>query len=505
VNRCTKTPALGNLDRGNAWNGFGNGLAGTRTQDKKTGGLTATDLPRLKLKWAFGYTAVGAARAQPTYAAGRLFIASENGEVHALDPKTGCTIWTFKAEAGVRTAPFVANWRANGKSGTAVYFGDARANLYGVDAATGKLLWTRRVDEHASASITGSPVVHDGRVFVGVQGLNEEGRGSTNNYPCCTFRGSLVAVDAATGRDLWKTYTIDEPQPRAKNAAGVQMFGPAGGSIWSTPSVDAKRGLVYAATGNAYADPPQRMTNAVIAFDAKTGKVRWSRQLTPKDAWAMGCQPTNPDNPACPEVLGPDFDFSATPILAQADGRDVLVIPQKSGIAYALDPEHDGAILWETRFAQGSGLGGQWGGATDAQNFYVGTNDFLTDNAGGLSAINLKTGAKVWQLPPPAPLLCGEKKQGCDGSQGGAVTVIPGAVFSGAHDGGLRAHSTQDGATLWLFDANQPFKTVNGVAANGATFDGPGPIVANGMLFVNSGYGGLVGRPGNVLLAFGLD
>jgi polyvinyl alcohol dehydrogenase (cytochrome) len=504
-NRCATTPPLANLDRGPSWNGFGNGLPSTRFQDAKAGGLTAADLPRLKLKWAFGYAAVGAARAQPTYAAGRLFVASENGEVHALDPRTGCGYWTFKAQAGVRTAPFVAQWRSGGRSGTGVYFGDGRANVYGVDAATGMLLWTRKVDDHASASITGAPVVHQGRVFVGVQGLSEEGRGSTNNYACCTFRGSLVALDAASGEVLWRTYTIDEPQPRAKNRDGVQMFGPAGGAIWSAPSVDVKRSLVYAATGNAYADPPQQMTNAVIAFDARTGKVRWHRQMTPKDAWAMGCQPTNPGNPACPEVLGPDFDFSATPIIARAGSRDVIVIPQKSGIAFALDPDREGATLWETRFAQGSGLGGQWGGAADRQNFYVGTNDYLTGNQGGLTAIDLKSGAKLWQLPPPSPLLCGEKKQGCDGGQGGAVTVIPGAVFSGAHDGGLRANSTKDGSQLWLFDANRPFQTVNGVAANGASFDGPGPVVAGGMLFVNSGYGGLVGRPGNVLLAFGLD
>ncbi|MEY2855332.1 MAG: hypothetical protein RL030_2464 [Pseudomonadota bacterium] len=504
INRCTNTPALGNLARGASWNGFGNGLPSTRFQDSR-GGLTAADLPRLKLKWAFGYAGVGAARAQPTYAVGRLFVASENGEVHALDPKSGCAYWTFKAQAGVRTAPFVANWRAGGKSGTGVYFGDGKATVYGLDAATGTLLWSRKVDEHASASITGSPVVHDGRVFVGVQGLSEEGRGSTNNYPCCSFRGSLVALDAATGEIRWKTFTIDEPLPRAKSATGVQLFGPAGGAIWSAPSVDAKRGLVYAATGNAYADPPQQMTNAVIAFDMKTGKVRWHRQITLKDAWAMGCQPTNPNNPACPAVLGPDYDFSATPILAHAGGRDVIVIPQKSGIAYALDPSHDGAILWEARFGQGSGLGGQWGGAADAQNFYVGVNDYLTGNQGGMSAIGLQDGATLWKLPPPSPLLCGEKKQGCDGGQGGAVTVIPGAVFSGAHDGGLRAHSTKDGSLLWLFDANRPFTTVNGVTANGASFDGPGPIVAGGMLFVNSGYGGLVGRPGNVLLAFGLE
>ena len=502
---CTKNTPVADPSKGPSWNGHGNGLAATRFQDAKSGGLTAADLPKLKLKWAFGYAGVGSARGQPTVAGGRLFIASENSEVHALDPKTGCTYWTFKAQAGVRTAISIAPYKAGGNSGYAAYFADARTRLYAVDADTGTQLWVQQVDEHPSAGITGAPIVHDGRVFVGVQGLSEEGRGGAGGASCCTFRGSLSAWNASTGERLWKTWTVDEPQPRAKNKAGVQMYGPAGGGIWSAPSIDVKRGVVYAATGNAYADPAQKLTNAVIAFDQKTGAVRWASQVLAADNWAMGCQATNPDNPACPAVLGPDYDFSATPILTSVNGRDLIVIPQKSAIAFAMDPDKQGAIVWQRAFGKGSGLGGQWGGASDGVNFYTGTNDFLAEVAGGITAISLKDGSIAWQNPPPAPLLCGEKKQGCDGGQGAAVTAIPGAVLSGAHDGGLRAYSTTDGKVLWLFNTSQPFDTVNGVKANGGSLDGPGPIVVDGMLFVNSGYGGLVGRPGNVLLAFGLE
>jgi polyvinyl alcohol dehydrogenase (cytochrome) len=505
VNRCAKDLAMGNPSRGPSWNGHGNGLAATRFQPAKTGKLTAADLPRLKLKWAFGYSSVGAARAQPAVAGGKLFATSENGEVHALNPATGCTYWTFKALAGVRTAPVAAPYKAaGGRTRYAVYFGDGRANSYAVDADTGLQIWTRKLDDHASAAITGSAIVHDGRVFFGVQGLGEEGRGATNNYPCCTFRGSLSALDASTGAVLWKTYTIDPNQPRTKNKDGIQMYGPAGGAIWSAPSVDAKRGLVYATTGNAYADPAQKMTNAVIAFDQKTGAVRWYNQIIPADQWAMGCEARNPDNPACPETLGPDFDFSATPMLTRVGKRDLIVVPQKSAIAYALDPDDGGKTVWQTQFGQGSGLGGQWGGAVDGENFYSGVNDFLTETPGGMAAIRLADGKLLWKQPPQ-PLLCGEKRQGCGAGQGAAVTAIPGAVFSGAHDGGLRAYSAKDGTVLWTFDANREFPTVNGVKATGASFDGPGPIVVNGMMYVNSGYGGLVGRPGNVLLAFGLE
>jgi polyvinyl alcohol dehydrogenase (cytochrome) len=504
ANRCTKSSPVTDPARGISWNGFGNGPASTRFQDAKNGGITAQDLPRLKLKWAFGYTGVAAARTQPTLAGGRLFVGSDSGEVHALDPATGCTHWSFKAAAGVRTAPSVIAYNANGRRGFAVIIGDARATLYALDANTGATLWSLKLDTHASAGITGSPIVHDGRVFVGVQGLSEEGRGANGGYGCCTFRGSLSAVDVNTGKLLWKTYTVDESQPRAKNAAGVQMFGPAGGGIWSAPSVDVKRGVVYAATGNGYADPPQAMTDAIIAFDQKTGAVRWHHQVLAADQWTMGCQATNPNNPGCPATLGPDYDFSATPILATAGRRDIIVIPQKSGFAFALDPDNKGALLWKTQFGKPSGLGGQWGGAADGTNFYTGTNAFQADVQGGMTAINLVTGKVTWQAPPQE-LACGQKRQGCGAGQGAAVTAIPGAVLSGSHDGALRAYSTADGKVLWQFNANQDFPTVNGVKANGASMDGPGAVVAGGMLYVNAGYGGLVGRPGNVLLAFALE
>lgn len=506
VNACpASSPPLRDLASVPGWNGYGNGLTGTRYQDAKAAGLTAADLPRLKLKWAFGYANVSAARAQPTVAGGRLFVASENGEVHSLDPRTGCTFWTFRAQAGVRTSPVVGTYaKAGGGTGQAVYFGDGRANAYALDAATGKLLWTRKVHEHASAAITGGLNVADGRVFVPVQGLNEEGRGSRDNYACCTFRGALVALDAASGKVQWTFYTIDEPRPRKANKAGVMMMGPAGGSIWSQPTVDVKRGLVYVATGNAYADPAQKMTNSVIAIEQKTGKLAWFKQLEVADNWAMGCEAKNPDNPACPETLGPDFDFSASPEIVHAGSRDLLVLPQKSATVYALDPEKKGELVWKQRFGQGSGLGGQWGGATDGTRFFVGLADYLTDKPGGMHAFNVADGKPLWSMPPQ-PLLCGEKRQGCGPGQGGALTLIPGAVLNSGLDGGLRAYDAADGKILWTFDTNKDFTTVNGVKANGGGMDGPGPVVANGMLFVNSGYGGLIGKPGNVLLAFGLD
>jgi polyvinyl alcohol dehydrogenase (cytochrome) len=219
----------------------------------------------------------------------------------------------------------------------------------------------------------------------------------------------------------------------------------------------------------------------------------------------MGCEAKNPGNPACPETLGPDFDFSATPILMKAGKKDLIVIPQKSAVAWAFDPDRQGEIVWQRTFGKGSGLGGQWGAATDGTLFYTGVNDFLTETPGGVAALRVADGTPVWSQPPPSPLLCGEKKPGCGPGQGGAVTAIPGAVLATSHDGGLRAYASKDGALVWKVDTNRDYTTVNGVKANGASMDASGAVVAGRMLFINSGYGGLVGRPGNVLLAFGLD
>jgi polyvinyl alcohol dehydrogenase (cytochrome) len=504
-NKCTSSPAMRDPSSPGGWNGWGNGIANTRFQSAANGGLTAADLPKLKLKWAYGFPVVTSARSQPMVAGGRLFVASENSEVHALDPKTGCTHWSFKAEAGVRTALVAGAYRtAAGANGIAVFFGDSRANAYAVDASTGQQIWVRKVDDHRSAAITGAPTYHNGRVYVPVQGLNEEGQGGRGQYACCTFRGSVSALDASTGRVIWKTYTMEEPKPRGKNKDGVQTWGPAGGGIWSSPTIDVKRNMLYVATGNNYADPSTRMTDAVVAMDLGTGAVKWVNQTTPNDNWTLGCQQENPDNPNCPAKMGPDFDFSASPSLVSVDGRELLVLPQKSGMSYALDPDNEGAIAWQRRIGQGSGLGGQWGGAVDGENAYFGVGDILTPNPGGMRAVNLKTGEVVWSVGPQ-PRLCATDKQTCRASQGAAVTAIPGAVFSGSLDGGMRAYSTKDGTILWTYDTNREFETVNGVKANGGGLEGPGAVVAGGMLFFNSGYGGFVGNGGNVLLAFGID
>jgi polyvinyl alcohol dehydrogenase (cytochrome) len=326
-------------------------------------------------------------------------------------------------------------------------------------------------------------------------------------YECCTFRGSLVALDAATGSLLWKTYTITaEAKPIGKNSVGTTRWGPSGGGVWSSPTVDAKRKVVYAATGNMYTEPQQPTSDSIMAFDLDTGAVKWVSQVTAKDVFVVGCGPqSGAANCPPPEDLGPDFDFGNAPILVKRpDGKDVIVAGQKSGIGWAFDPDKRGAVLWQYRAGKGSALGGlEFGSAVDDTQAYFAVSDTLGSTPGGLHAVKLSTGERVWYTAPEAPK-CGTGR-GCNNAILAAITVIPGVVFTGSNDGAVRGYSSRDGSLLWEFDTNRSFDTVNGVAAKGASISGPGPIVVGGMLYINSGYGALGGRAGNVLLAFGLD
>ncbi len=210
--RCTAAPAaLRSRDLETGWNGWGAGTANTRYVPAAAGGVTAPMMPRMKLKWAFGFAGVSSARSQPAVLGGRVFVGSESGDVFALDAKTGCTHWSYHAQAGIRTAVTVAPYKpANGPSGFAVFFADGTASAYAVDAATGKEIWTRKLDSHPYAKATGSVTVHDGRVYVPLAGVGEEGQGGSSKYECCTFRGSVTALNANTGAVIWKTYTVDE-------------------------------------------------------------------------------------------------------------------------------------------------------------------------------------------------------------------------------------------------------------------------------------------------------
>lgn len=501
-NQCAAKP-LGNPLTGPSWNGWGADPGNSRFQPAAEARLTAEQVARLKLKWAFGFPNGASAFGQPTVAGGRIFIGSDNGFVYSIDAASGCVYWSYAAQGGVRTAITIA------RTGTryAAYFGDVKANVYAIDAATGAQIWMKNAESHPLARVTGAPALHDGRLYVPVASF-EEGSGPNPKYECCTFRGSVVAYDGATGEQVWKSYTIPErPRPTKKNSIGTQLYGPAGAAVWSAPTIDTRRGVLYVATGDAYTSPAAETSDAVIAFDLKSGIPMWTHQFTPNDAFLVGCPsgPSTRDN--CPEVGGPDFDFGSSPMLRTlANGKSVLVIGQKSGAAWAIDPDTDGALVWQHKVGAGSALGGvEWGSAADDSQAYFATADSnLGSKAGGLSALNLATGAEVWKVMPPA-MECGGGRP-CVQAQSAAITAIPGVVFSGTTTGVMRAYAAADGRILWEYDAAHPYETVNGVAAKGGSLNGPGPVIVDGMVFMNSGYAYLgFGAPGNVLLAFGVE
>lgn len=501
------------------WNGWGAGALQQRYQPGAMARLGVDDVPRLALKWAFAFPDAIRAYSQPAVVGGRLFVGSAGGKVYSLDARSGCTHWEFSARAPVRTAVTVG---ARG-SGAAVYFGDQRGNVYAVDAMSGEQIWSTRVDAHRLAVVTGAPLLYEGRLLVPVAS-HEEAAAAQPDYPCCTFRGSVVALDAGTGARHWQSYTIETAAAATRrNRRGVQLSGPSGAAVWAAPTIDARKRLVYVTTGNSYSDPASHSANAVIALRLDDGSRVWTRQTTANDASTMACDTAPPGVDNCPEANGPDLDFGASAMLVTwAGDRRALIAGQKSGVVHALDPDRDGALLWQARVGSGGKLGGvQWGTAADERHAYVAVSDLRTayaapgtpgaqptpfgiqlqvdpDAGGGLVALRLDTGAVAWRTPHPG---CGGKP-GCSPAQSAAVTAIPGVVFSGGIDGHLRAYAAADGRILWHTDTQQSFATVNGVAGRGGSLDGPGAVVVDGMVYVNSGYALFGGTPGNVLLAF---
>jgi polyvinyl alcohol dehydrogenase (cytochrome) len=488
-----------------AWNGWGPDL--TNTRYTATSALTLNQLGKLKLKWAFGFEGDVSAFGAPTVLGRTLFVGSAGGAVQALSTETGCVRWVFQASGPVRSAPVAV---PNGRTHVLV-FTDLTGWAYGVEAETGALVWKKRPEPHESTRLTGTAAVQNGVVFIPAASW-EETRASNPEYPCCTFRGSVTALRAKDGTEVWKTYTVrDKPKQIEKGQDSVGAWGPSGAGVWGSPTVDAKRGLLYITTGDNFSSPATDMSDSVVALEIKTGRIVWFRQMTPGDVFSGACS-----GGACP---GPDYDFGSSVLLEKlGNGRDVLLAGQKSGVVYALDPDRKGEILWQTRVGKGGTNGGvQWGMASDGQRVYAAVSDLARKapagtvvqvglppdptQGGGLTALRISSGEKTWYA---APAPCGARAQ-CSPAQPAAVTAIPGVVFSGSVDGHLRAFATEDGRMLWDFDTVRDYQTTNGIRGKGGSLDGAGPVIAGGMLFVNSGYARNGGIAGNVLLAFGVD
>ncbi|MDF0545096.1 PQQ-binding-like beta-propeller repeat protein [Sphingobium sp. H39-3-25] len=502
ANRCKLRPASLTLD-GPAWNGWsGSGVTNARFQQDP--GFSVKDLPRLKLKWAFAYP--GGVANEPTVVGDHLFVSSMTGIMFALNAKTGCTQWSVNLGVPARAMASVGKL-PSGKP--VLYTTDWHGNVYALDTDTGAQIWKTTVEDHRAVRLTGSPTLYQGRLYVPVSS-GEEAIAPDPHYPCCSFRGSLVALDAASGKILWKTYTIDEaPRPLEDG----HRYGPSGAAVWMAPTVDAKRKVVYIGTGDDYSNPVTKSSDAIIAIDMDTGAKRWTTQIIAGDTFQLGCDGKD-RHVNCPTgEVGSDYDFGSSVIIAKAkDGSDVLVATSKSSTVSGLDPD-TGKVLWEKRLGRGGELGGiEWGASTDGHVIYAPVGDTSRDPSAieiargfpakpGVHAISAD-GQVLWYAPAPQKPVCSWEGS-CRNAFTGASALIPGAVFAGSWDGHERAFSTADGKILWDFDTGRTFDAVNGAQASGGTIDHGAQVIAGGMLYVNSG--GRQGHPGNALLAFSID
>jgi len=492
------------------WMGFGGSLDGRGFQPADRAGLDVADVPELTLRWAFAFPGATQVRTKPTVVGGLALVADQFGVVYALEAASGCIRWTFDADAGIRGAVLVG---AGAGNGAVAYFVDFRTNAYALDVARGTLLWKTRVGWHPESAATGSPALHAGRLFVPISSM-EVVTAQDPRVECCTSSGAVAALDVDTGDVAWYHRVIaDDPQPAGGNPAGTRLWAPSGAPVWASPTIDVKRGLVYVGTGENYTRPTTTTSDAILALDITNGKLAWSFQGTPEDAFTMACGIGGRNGPNCPDPPGPDLDFGMSPMLVtRPDGREILVVGQKSGVVWALDPDAGGKVLWSTRVGKGSALGGiHWGMATDGRLAYAANSDraaVIVDvnperrPTPGLYALDLMNGNVIWSAPAPTDACAG--RQACFAANSAAPTAIPGVIFAGGLDGHIRAHAAADGRVLWDYDTAREFTTVNGVGGRGGAIDGPGPVVAGGLVFVNSGYGQFGQMPGNVLLAFGV-
>ncbi len=479
-----------------------------RFSDASVAQLDAKSAATLKLKWAYAYPDALRARSQPSVAFDSIFVGSHDGSVYALDLETGCAHWRWQAGAEVRTGIVIIEGSAD--SPPLAVFGDIVARLYAVNALTGDLVWSTKMDDHPSATLTATPTAEGQTLFVNVSSL-EVTAAADPNYPCCSFRGKTVAMNAADGAIVWTHYAIPEaPTEVTKTRVGTPVLAPSGAPIWASPTIDRKRGRVYVGTGENYSSPADGNSDAVIAIDMQTGERVWQRQTFSGDAWNVACMMA--DNPNCPEENGPDLDHGSSILLVDAgEDRQLLVAGLKDGSVIALDPDNDGELVWSAKVGRGSIQGGvHFGMSADGSTVYVPINDMNDTRNGdalsaedarpGVHAIDAATGKVLWSHVQEN--VCPDALQFCDPGISAAISSFPGAVVAGHLDGFLRIYAKDDGALIWEYDTKQPVAGINGLTARGGGMSGGGPIVADGYLISNSGYGLYFHEPGNMLAVF---
>lgn len=464
--------------------------------------LNAANAADLKPRWAFAFKGANRARSQPLFLGSMLVTGSHSGEVLALDQETGCVQWIFQAASEVRTA-IVASEGVTDTGQQLLYFGDVLGNVYAITANAGTQVWRTRADAHPNATITGTPSLYGDRLYVPVSAL-EVSNAMDPLYECCTFRGSVVAMNRNTGVIDWQSYTIPEaPTARGKNASGTTQYGPSGAVVWNSPSIDVKRNRLYVGTGENASSPATTTSDALIAMNLDDGSIAWSWQATKNDAWNTACGTRTPDN--CPEEDGPDYDFgAATLIVTNSTGQDLVVGGQKSGYVHAVNAD-TGKIVWSTRVGRGGIQGGvHFGIAADSKRIYAPVTDMddgrtYPDPAQpGVHALSIDSGEKLWYAASPD--VC-EGRSFCHPGVSQSISVIDDMVLAGGMDGVMRGYDTNSGEQVYTLDTTSEFVTPSGQTTRGGSFGGgSGPVSSGNSLVLSSGYGMYNHMPGNLLL-----
>ena len=479
-------------------------------------GLTTADLGRLDVAWSLNMPGTTTLRGQGAILGSTLFyIAGQSDQLLALDTKTGCIKWASETPSGLRTS--LALGRLGPKGALALVAGDSAGQVQAWDAATGKLIWRMDPRPGPSGMLTGTPLFAGSRLLVPISAI-DVGLAMRSAYACCQGHGALAALDPMTGKVLWTYHTMEPARPLGiKNSQGVEMMGPSGAPVWSSPSVDLEAGLAFIGTGENTSPPATGTSDSIVAIDLATGKSRWVFQALKNDVWNMSC-PSGRESRRAPGVncffyesdsVLRDHDFGAGPVVYGSGSHKLILGGQKSGDVWGLD-RATGKQVWHERFGEGSALGGvHWGLASDGTRLYVPISDPYIPApkaAAGLYALDGRTGKLIWSWRA-TPDCKGDRKAkiaGCEGHYGlsAAPLVIDGAVLAGALDGRLWVFNAATGKVLAVHDTALSFQSATGVTGVGGSIDATGVFAGDGLVFVNSGYGMFGQQPGNVLVAY---
>jgi polyvinyl alcohol dehydrogenase (cytochrome) len=514
--RCPADKRVVDLTPAPAQIGFGVDYENSRRMSASQAGLKTADAARLEVAWTFALPRTSGLRGAGVVVGSTLFYpAGQASHILALDTKTGCVKWATQTPSQIRNSLAYGRLGKDGPLGLVA--ADAAGRLVALNAQTGEILWRADPRHDRTAPLSGSALIHDGKVIVPISG-SDVGAAMRPTYECCKGHGAVAAVDGRDGKVLWTWHTMEDAKPLGvKNSHGVDMYGPSGAPIWSSPAIDVKKGLVFASTGENTSPPATETSDAIVAMDLATGREKWVFQALANDVWNMSCPIGTATGPRPP---GPncffakdgsvllDHDFGAGPVIFRGGRKDIILGGQKSGDVWALDAA-TGKVLWRQQFGKGTPLGGvHWGIAHDGKRVFAPIADPNVPegrSASGMHAVDIATGKVTWQWRstpdcegPRAKIVTCKTRHGLSA----APLVIDGALLAGSLDGRLWVFDAATGKVLHMVDtAATAYQPVNGIAGAGGSIDAAGLFAGDGMVFVNSGYASFGQAAGNVLVA----